>query len=123
MIKIFSDPRHKFKKKDLVKGLNEYLTKEGIDQKYLLNIIFVGIRKMRAIAETYKGKKSALPILSFSYLNDNSIENGDGNKNLIGEIFICYPQAVALAAQKEKKVDVMLYELAEHGIRNILISA
>lgn len=122
MIKIYSDPRHKFKKKELVRELDEYLLKETDDQEYLLNIILVGIRKMIKIASTYKGKKSALPVLSFSYLNNDALDRGEEDKSLIGEIFICYPQAVALAAEKGKRVDTTLYDLATHGIRNILIS-
>lgn len=41
--------------------------------------------------------------------------------NLLGEIFICYPQAVLLAAEKNKKVDDMMTFLLHHAIDNLLL--
>jgi len=38
---------------------------------------------------------------------------------VIGEVVICYPQAVLLAAERDKKVEVMMKQLIEHGIKNI----
>ena len=39
---------------------------------------------------------------------------------VIGEVIICFPQAVLLAAEKDKHLDSMLSDLILHGIQNIL---
>ncbi|MBI2641780.1 rRNA maturation RNAse YbeY, partial [Candidatus Roizmanbacteria bacterium] len=56
----------------------------------------------------------ALPVLSFPLVEKKAEEN------LIGEVLICYPQAILLAAQREKKVDDIILELVEHGISNLM---
>ena len=58
----------------------------------------------------------ALPVLSFTYTNDP--ESND--ENIVGEVVICYPQAVLLAAERDKRVEPMIQQLIEHGIQNIL---
>ena len=42
-------------------------------------------------------------------------------ENLLGEIFICYPQAILLAAEKNKRVDDMMRFLLHHAIDNLLL--
>lgn len=86
-----------------------------VDAESVLNLAFVGKRKMKDVARTYKGEDVALPVLSFTYLNDPD----NATENIIGEVVICYPQAVLLAAERNKKVETMLQQLIEHGIRNI----
>lgn len=107
------------------------LTNYGISYSAVINIVFVGRNKMKAIAAKYRHEKEALPVLSFSYL-DLSLTPGVGEadvrsagktpgvEKLIGEIFICYPQAIILAAEKEKKVDNIIIFLIKHGVDNIL---
>lgn len=118
MVHIVSDPRYKLHSKKLKKSTEEYLAKKGISPEYVLNIIFVGKRKMRVIANTYKKEDVALPVLSFPYIKDSSI--GESEEKLLGEIFVCYPQALLLAAEREKRVDDTLANLIEHGIQTII---
>ena len=80
----------------------------------ILNLVFVGTRKMRDIASTYKNERIALPVLSFSYLHERATTD-----NVIGEIFLCYPQIVLLAAERNKKVDEMCRQMIRHGMENI----
>jgi ssRNA-specific RNase YbeY (16S rRNA maturation enzyme) len=44
----------------------------------------------------------------------------DKKDNLLGEIFICYPQAVLLAAERNKKVETVIEQLIKHGIENVI---
>jgi len=88
------------------------LQKNGVDSHYALNIIFIGRTKMKSIASKYKKEREALPVLSFAYDHEKD--------NLLGEVFICYPQAVLLAAERNKTVEVIINSLIEHGIENIL---
>lgn len=116
MIMIFSDSRYAIDRSSLKKEAENILRKEGIDESRVLNIVFVGRRKMRHIAKTYKKKDVAFPVLSFSYMNDEK------EKNVIGEIIICYPQVVLLASERDRRVDLMIMRLVEHGIINLIKS-
>lgn len=84
-----------------------------------INIIFIGKRKMLEIANKYKSENEALPVLTFPYLKNNDNISDVPDEKVIGEIFICYPQAVLLAAERNKIVDKMMLELIIHGINNI----
>ena len=39
---------------------------------------------------------------------------------LLGEVFICFPQAVLLAAERNKRVNDILTWLIEHGLDNLI---
>lgn len=141
MIHIVDSARFRIDKIFVKQTAQAYLEKIGVDKKADLNIIFVGKRKMLYIATVYKREPEALPVLSFSYITTKKIMkqaveiDGDTiqhteltatlptivhDDNLLGEIFICYPQAVLLAAERNKKVDDTLKSLIEHGINNLV---
>jgi ssRNA-specific RNase YbeY (16S rRNA maturation enzyme) len=86
-----------------------------IPNKAVLNIVFIGRRKMREIANTYKHEDVALPVLAFPYKGEQI-----GEEELFGEVVLCYPQVVLLAAEREKKLDDMMEQLLDHGIKNLL---
>jgi len=125
MINFFSRSNYKFSRKIVAEKISSYLKECGFAETYFLNVIFVGRRKMKEIAKKYKKEDLALPILSFSYLSNNAETYHDmslaTDEKLIGEIFICYPQAVLLAAKREREVDTIIIELIKHGIENILL--
>lgn len=114
MIQIISSSRYKLNRKSLRTSIANLLLGKGINPNHTLNVIFVGKKKMKEISGTYKNELIALPVLAFPYK-----EQVDQEK-LLGEIFICYPQAILLAAQKNKKVDATILQLIEHGINNLL---
>ncbi len=141
MIHIVDSARFRIDRIFVKQTAQAYLEKIGVDKKADLNIIFVGKRKMLCIATVYKREPEALPVLSFSYITTKKIMkqaveiDGDTiqhteltatlptivhDDNLLGEIFICYPQAVLLAAERNKKVDDTLKSLIEHGINNLV---
>lgn len=104
MINIISSSRYKISRKKI---------KEAISVDENINIVFIGKNKMKSIANKYKRENIALPVLSFSYKDK-------ADDIPTGEIFICYPQAVLLAAEREKRVDDMIISLIKHGIENII---
>jgi ssRNA-specific RNase YbeY (16S rRNA maturation enzyme) len=140
MISIIDSARFKINKTFIVKVSEDYLRRCGATEDTNLNVIFVGKRKMLYIATVYKREPEALPVLSFSYTTNKKMNSepliisGDDiakadashtatlvhDANLLGEIFICYPQAVLLAAERNKKVDDTLQFLIEHGINNLI---
>jgi ssRNA-specific RNase YbeY (16S rRNA maturation enzyme) len=115
MVTIICPSRYKINRKEVKQISNDFLKKAGIPEHYLLNIIFIGRNKMKTVALKYKGENEALPVLSFSY--------DQGKDGLFGEIFICYPQMILLAAEREKKIDQILSWLIKHGIDNLVSSS
>lgn len=114
MIRIVTTSRYKLNRKNLKTSAENLLLGKGVNPNHLVNIVFIGKKKMKEISATYKKENIALPVLAFPYKEEVD------NRKLLGEIFICYPQAVLLAAQKSKKVDVTILQLIEHGIDNLL---
>lgn len=115
MINVIAPSRYRISKINIRKLGNGLYVKYGLPEEAILNIIFVGKRKMTSIASNYKKENVALPVLSFKYA-----ESSPDKEDLLGEIFICYPQAILLAAERGKKVDDTLANLIEHGLQNLL---
>lgn len=112
MITIITSSRYKLNKKEIQRRAMAFLQLYTTDLTAMVNIVFIGTRKMTGIAHNYKHENVALPVLTFPY-HENAAEK------LLGEVFICYPQAILLAAERGKKVDQILYQLVEHGISNL----
>lgn len=119
MVDIHSSPRYKVNKKRIGKTVSDYFAKYSIDQKTQVNVIFAGVRKMRQIAKDYKGKDTAHPVLTFSYKDKSAPVFDQSDEDIMGEIFICYPHAVMLAAQRNKTVNYIIDDLVIHGLDNI----
>ncbi len=113
MLNIVSSSRYKINRKLLRKVGTEFLLKNSIPNNVEINLIFIGKNKMKDLVAKYKKEDEALPVLSFKY--NETVEN----ESLLGEVFICYPQAILLAAEREKKVDNIIIYLMEHGISNL----
>ena len=122
MLNIISSSRYKIDRASIQKQVEQILSSYPIPPQSVLNIVFVGKKKMGEYSKKYKSEDVALPVLSFSYLERHSFSEGafQPEENVIGEIIICYPQAVLLAAEREKKVDYIIAFLVEHGVKNIL---
>lgn len=114
MINIIGSSRYKINRKHLKDFIATLYSKYSLDPAYILNLVFVGKRKMKSIALTYKNENEALPVLAFPYHESEKPEK------LLGEIVICYPQAVLLSAERNKKVEDMLAQLIDHGLKNII---
>jgi rRNA maturation RNase YbeY len=115
MINIISSSRYRINRKRLKLKSEEILNALGVPGNETLNIVFVGKNKMREVAKTYKNEDVALPVLAFPF-KEIVVEN----EAMLGEIFICYPQAVLLAAERNRKVEETLISLIKHGIENLL---
>lgn len=114
MVNLITSSRYKLNKKFISQHAQAVLVSYDSLPKSTINIVFVGKRKMKKIAMKYKHENVALPVLSFRYADKPT----DG-EFLVGEIFICYPQAILLAAEREKKVDEMMVWLIKHGVNNL----
>lgn len=118
MIHIVTSSRYKINKTRIRKSVEAILRGSGVGEETNLNCIFVGKTKMKQIASTYKHENVALPVLSFPYLNDTNHD-----EKLLGEVFLCYPQIILLAAERNKKVEDMIDAMIKHGIENLLTAS
>ena len=124
MVKIITTSNYLVSRKPINHIVQELLNRHGFEKEFI-NIVFVGTRKMRAVSHLYKQEDVALPVLSFSYLGESGNKTfisppSANSPTLIGEVLICYPQAVLLAAQRNKSVDYIIAELVRHGVKNIV---
>ncbi|MCX6732177.1 MAG: rRNA maturation RNase YbeY [Candidatus Roizmanbacteria bacterium] len=115
MLRIFTSSRYLVDRKRIRILVEKTLSTFQLDPTLSVTIVFVGKNKMRSIASTYKHEDVALPVLAFPYKNDADME-----EPLFGEIFLCYPQIVLLAVERNKRLDVLIDELIIHGLTNLL---
>lgn len=116
MLNIVCPSRYKINRKELRKIVTDFFLKNNLSESYLVNLIFIGRNKMRKISHEYKKEDVALPVLSFKYN-----QKTDENEYLLGEVYLCYPQIILLAAERNKKVSEMIKFLVNHGLENLLI--
>lgn len=115
MINIVSSSRYRINRQKIKSFVQNIFEKEQMSSEQSLNVVFVGKNKMKIFTEKYKNEKETLPILSFKYNEDV------GEKEvLLGEVVICYPLVILLAAERNKRVDEMINELVKHGVENLL---
>lgn len=120
MIKIVRPSRYSIDKKLLIQKLTEKLKRAHIPSEYDVNVILVGTRKMRHLAQSYKHTDKTYPVLAFNYTDNKVSEPNTTHKEMLGEIVICYPQAVLLAFERGKSVDDIILYLTEHGVDNLI---
>lgn len=117
MVNLIGSSRYKINKKQIKNFVQSLYGRYSIAVDSTFNIVFVGKRKMKEIANEYKHEDVALPVLAFPY------DPNEHEDKLFGEVIICYPQAVLLAAERNKKVETMMEQLIEHGIRNVVTNS
>ncbi len=119
MITIACPSRYKINKAAITRAASRFFDAQaqngaGID----VTIAFVGKKKMREVSNTYKHEDVALPVLAFPYM-----ETTEDGHLFWGEVVMCYPQVVLLAAERNKRVDAMIDTLLEHALTNLLKEA
>lgn len=111
-----------------IKALKERVRRVLVDNNVtdaVCNIALVGERKIRDLAQKYLGeteKDPAHEVLSFL-----SSETRGGESFVLyqgaldlGDIAICYPEVRKIAIKKNRLMDDVLGELAEHGTLHLL---
>lgn len=114
MIVINTSSRYKCDKQIITKYAAKIAANLGING--IIEVSMVGKQKMKQVSSIYKHEQEPLPVLTFKYNEERSGEF------YVGEILVCYPLAILLAVQRNKKVDDLLCILVEHGIKNFLLS-
>jgi len=81
-----------------------------------VSVAVVGGRKIRSLNKTYRQLDESTDVLSFP---QEGSRDPDGILRL-GDILVCYPQAIEQAVEEDKMVDEKINELVEHGLRHLL---
>lgn len=115
MVSIIAPSRYLVDKKSLKRIAQDFALSRQIRGE--INIVFVGSRKMKQLSETYMADTLLHPVLTFDYSKDKIGPRAE--QNISGEIVICYPQAVLLAAEKNRQVKVIIEELVQHGLNSL----
>lgn len=110
-----------------VKALKERVRRVLVDHEVIdaeVIIILVGVRKIRELGARHLGETKEDEIhevLSFpgGSKGDFVTPPEDGRLQL-GDVIICYPEARDIAMKKNRMVDDVLGELAEHGVLHLL---
>ena len=102
------------------KKLADFLTKNGIVSDADVSVAIVGKDKMMEIGNRYLKDKKLHNVLSFTPTEvKNFVYPPDGVVHL-GEIVVCYPEAVREAGEENVLIDTRVYELVEHGALHLL---
>ena len=122
-INILADAKFPIDRPGLRAHLTQVLAKYRLTDGVELAVSLVGRRKMTELHKLYMHLPGPTDVLSFP-LNDPAddrpfMASPDGVLRL-GDVVVCYPEAVAEAFEKQVKVDAQVQFLAEHGLMHLL---
>lgn len=111
----------------LKKRLKKVLKKGGIVSNSVVSVYLVGEEKMIDISRKYLGDESLHNVLSFTETEVKEMPSGKdkfvyppGEVIKLGEIVICYPEAVEEANEEGVLIEHRVCELLEHGAQHLL---
>lgn len=122
---IFTYSQYPVPKKAIQRYISEILKKYFSSKRnVVVEIVFVGDRKMRTFNKKYRQIDKTTPVLSFPMQDkhEEKIAFVQPALNVInlGSMVISYPQMIKLASQENKLVKVKIFELIEHGLNTLL---
>lgn len=122
-INILADAKFPFDRDALRDHLTKVLAKYRLTDRVEVEVSLVGARKMSELHRVYMKLDGPTDVLSFP-LNDPSdsrpfMSSPDGILRL-GDIVVCYSEAVKEALEKQCLVDDQIKFLAEHGLMHLL---
>jgi rRNA maturation RNase YbeY len=123
MIKVFVSKQSNYPAgvANIKRKLAEFLTKSGIVSDADVSVAIVGEAKMLELGKKYLKDKKLHNVLSFvpGEVKEGFVYPPDGKIHL-GEIIVCYPQAVKEAKEENVLIDERVYELIEHGALHLM---
>lgn len=126
VIQIRSDSRYPFNRVRVKSLVARILEQEGLVSPLIVSIFVVGGRQMKRINKSFHEEDIITDVLSFPYLDPVSNPHQIVFKlppeeiQILGDLIICYPQAVSQAREKGLLVDDEIDALVEHGMQHLL---
>ncbi len=98
----------------------EILSTQNLE-KAEISLTFVGRDKIRALNRTYLGRDRITDVIAFDLSDSEKTAcRKKGRKTLVGDIYICLPQAREQAAFHGVPEEEELARLAAHGLLHVL---
>lgn len=112
---ISSESRYRVNKKSIRQMVENLLGQAGLEDVEV-SIVVVGSRKIQELNRNFRKLDEPTDVLSFS---QEESRDPDGVLRL-GDIVVCFPEAVAEAARENKMVDDQINFLVDHGLHHLL---
>ena len=125
-IQIKADSRYAIDRRRIRATIARVLSEHRITAGMMVSVLVVGDRKMRVLNRDYHEIDATTDVLSFPYLDRQSATSDElfisppGEDQVLGDLVLCYPQAVKQAGEKQVLVDDELDFLVEHGMLHLL---
>ncbi|KKQ92489.1 MAG: putative rRNA maturation factor [Candidatus Woesebacteria bacterium GW2011_GWB1_39_10] len=122
MIRVFVTKQSNYPVKATVikKKLADFLAKNGIVSDAEISVAIVGEAKMSEIGKKYLKDRKLHNVLSFTPTEVKGFVYPPDATIHLGEVIICYPEALKEAKEENILIDERVYELAEHGANHLL---
>ena len=112
---ISAGSRYPFDRKTIRKKAKDFLRQAGL-REVEVSLSIVGTRKSLFLNKQYRQLDQPASVLAFG-LDD---PRGPDGVLRLGDVVVCYPIARQQAVQQRKMMDDVLWELVEHGIKNLI---
>src|SRR3989344_4872198 len=118
------ESRYPASRKAIRFAIEKVLHEEGLRTLDVeVSVLVCGSRKMKLLTDKYLGDGKRHEVLAFG-LEDVKGEGGfvpgAGSPLRLGDIIVCWPEVVRLAAENDKMVDEQLAFLVGHGTQHLL---
>lgn len=100
--------------------LADFLGKKGIVSDAEVSVAIVGDKKMMDVGRKYLKDKKLHNVLSFTPTEAKGFVYPPDGLIHLGEIVVCYPEALKEAKEENVLIDEKVYELVEHGSLHLL---
>lgn len=128
MVKVLitSDSRYPVNRKVIKSAVNAVFKAENIENLDAeVSVLVCGSRKMKDLTSKYLGDDLDHEVLSFPLEEaekSKSAGNGDSSQEVLrlGDVVVCWPKVLELAAKDDMYVDDKLAFLVSHGVGHLL---
>jgi probable rRNA maturation factor len=104
------------------KELKSFLESKGLVSDFSVSVTFVSEKAMKELSKKFLGEKDSVHnVLSFPESEvRGDFEYPTGLPLSLGEIVICFPEALEEAKKEGKLTDLKVSELVKHGALHLL---
>jgi rRNA maturation RNase YbeY len=112
---ITSESHYKINRKSIRRAIEAILQKAGLTGAQV-SISIVGSRKIKKLNRDYRHLDEVTDVLSFP------LESSRGPDGILmmGDIVVCFPEAVNQAIKENRMVDEKINELIAHGLNHLM---
>lgn len=125
-VDIKGDSRQPVNREAIRDRIGKVLVRHNLKGKVSVSVSICGDRKIKAINKQYRNKDYATDVLSFPTfdptqpMEDGGFAHAEELGLILGDIIISHPQAVKIAAEKNRFLDDVICDLVEHGMLHLL---